>query len=66
MLSYLRNVREADGSRLDSEPWLEADGEGAIAAGERAHLKFGEVDEMNAQRCLERYALSRVSRRELR
>lgn len=43
MLSYLRNVREADGSRPDSEPWLEADGEGAIAAVERAHLKFWEV-----------------------
>lgn len=42
MLSYLRNVREADRSRLDSAPWLEADEEGALA---RAHLKLGEVEE---------------------
>lgn len=50
MLSYLRNAREADRSRLDSVPWLEADEEGAIA---RAHLKFGEEeDQIKAQHSL--------------
>lgn len=61
MLSYLRNVREADRSRLDSEPWLEVDEEGAIGC--TRNPRWGEV-EINAQHSQK--ALSKVSRRELR